>query len=92
MAPDTEAETQPLFQPRVIRFLKDRPKLVGGGLREDFWEEVENNVAERRKPDTAAERLVQNIMERVAESSAPVARKRIRDRFVNANEGLLENL
>lgn len=92
MAPDAEAETEPLVQPRFIRFLKNRRKLVGGGIREEFWEEVEKNVVERRKPDTAAERMVQNMMERVAESTAPVARNRIRERFTRANEGILENL
>lgn len=92
MAPDPQAEEEPILQPRLIRFLKNRRKLVGGGIREEFWEEVERNVIERRRPDTAAERAVQNLMDWAAESTAPVARRRMRERLSQANESIFRNL
>lgn len=85
-------EEQPIVQPRLIRFLKNRRKLLGGGIRDEFWEEIERNVTERRKPDTAAERAVGNVVDRVQEASFPVAKRRVKDGLSRANEGALNRL
>ena len=83
---------QPVVKPRLIRFLKNRRKFIGGDVRNELWEEVDRRVTERRKPDTAAERVVQNAIQEVSEASFPVAKGRIRDRLANANENTLSRL
>lgn len=83
---------QPVVKPRLIRFLKNREKFVGGDLRNEFWNEVDRRVTDRRKPDTAAERVLENLIQEVNEATFPVARRRMRDRLVNANEGTLNRL
>lgn len=83
---------QPVVKPRLIRFLKNRRKFIGGDLRNELWEEVDRRVTDRRKPDTAAERVVQNLLEEVNDATFPVARRRIRDRLANANENTLNRL
>lgn len=85
-------EDQPVVKPRLIRLLKNRRKFVGGGLRDEFWDEVDRRVTERRKPDTAAEKVLENVLREVNEATFPVARKRMRDRLASANEGALSRL
>lgn len=89
---DTAGEDQPVIEPRVIRFLKDRRKLIGGDIRNEFWEELDNRVTERRKPDTAAERTLENLIREIEDASFPVARRRMRDRLARANENRLNRL
>lgn len=92
MAEPESPATEPLVQPKLARFLKERRKLIGGDIREELWEQVENNIVERRRPDTAAERAVQKAFEEAAESVGPVARNRMMRRMERANEGFLKNL
>lgn len=90
--PDESSELQPLMQPRLVRFLKNRPKLVDRGVREEFLEEVEERMMERRKPDTVAERTVRRMFNEVADAAAPPTRRRVRERLSRANETVLENM
>lgn len=90
--PGISGEEEPFLQPRLVRFLKNRTKLVGGSFRNDFWEEVERNVTERRKPDTAAERFLDRIGDEMRSAGFPVMKDRVRNRMARANEGALRRL
>lgn len=90
--PSGSPRDEPLVQPRLIRFLKERPRLIDRGAREEFWATVEENVVDRRKPDKAAERAVQKFFEEMGQNAGPVARNRVRDRLEDANESVLNRL
>lgn len=90
--PEEQASQEPLMQPRLVRFLKNRRKLVGGKLREEILEEVERNMEQRRMPDTAAEKIVQNAMRRTEEVTGSVARKKAKSGINKINETVLEGL
>lgn len=85
-------EEEPILQPRLVRLLKNRPKLIGGSVREDILEEIEKNITERRKPDRASERVVGRILDEAREASMPVMKGRVKDRMNKANEGVLNRL
>lgn len=91
-AGDGDSSAEPLLEPRLIRFLKDRPRLIDRGVREEILEELEKNVAERRTPDTMAEKAVQSAFDRAGETVAPVTKNRVKDKLEKANEGPLEKL
>lgn len=74
-----EGELRPVFQPIVIRALKNRERLIDAGLREEVLNEMEDVVAQRRTADTLASRLSHTAMESMKQSAEPV----IRDRLVN---------
>lgn len=90
--PNEMARDQPLVKPRLIRFLKNRRKLIGGQLRTELWSEVDKNVTQRRKPDTMAEKTVQRLLEEIQEASFPVMRERVRNRMERSNERALRRL
>lgn len=83
---------EPLVQPRIIRLLKDRPKLVMGDRREQFLEQLENSVAQRRVPDVVADRAAGQGFDRAKEAAQPVVRETMRDSMERLNERLLKNL
>jgi len=89
---DSSGEVDPLLQPRVIRLLRRRPKLFAEDARNEFWEEIENNVIERRKPDTVAERTVDRILNQAREATSPVMKGRARERVRKVNETTLSRL
>lgn len=89
---DEGAELEPLVQPRLIRFLKDRPRLVDKGVRRELLEQLENQAIQRRRPDTAAEKAVQSFFNRFNEAGGQVARERAKKRMRKANEGPLKGL
>lgn len=90
--PGISGEEQPVVQPRVIRLLRKRPKLVAENMRNDILEQVEQNITERRRPDTAAERVVQRVLDEARHAGEQVFSGRVRDRMVEANEGALRRL
>lgn len=92
MAADEPSSSQPLITPRVPALLKDRPKLLGGGFREEFWEQVERNMAERRTPEKVAEKGVEKTLEEASQAAAPAARDRVANMADRANRRLLKNL
>lgn len=86
------SDVDPLLQPKIIERLRDRPKLVDAGLREEFWDELANTARERRKPDRIAEEGVRKAFNRSAEAAAPPVRNRVRGKLEKANESVLNNL
>jgi len=90
--PDEQASQEPLIQPILVRFLKNRRKLVGGNLREEILQEMERNMEHRRMPDTAAEKIVQGAIQRTEDVTGNVARKRAKSGIEKLNETFLEGL
>lgn len=90
--PDEQAAQEPLVQPRLVRFLKNRRKLIKGDVREEFLEELEKNIERRRMPDTAAERMVESLLNRSRETVAPVASDRAKKRASEINEKILKGI
>lgn len=89
---DSRGEKEPILQPRLVRFLKDRPRLVDKGLRREFLEELEREMVERRKPDTVAERMARSTMDRFNQATGKVARKKASAVVNKANDGPLQGL
>lgn len=89
---DGNAELEPIIRPRLVRFLKDRERLVDFGMREEFFDELERQLSHRRRPDVVAESATDTTLERMREATKPVARQRVKDRMEKANSGLLKNL
>jgi hypothetical protein len=83
--PEDRELQDPLFEPRVIRFLKDRPRLVDKGVRKRLLEELENQVRERRKPDTVAEKAVRSVVRSVEQVGENVGRRRAKERLRQVN-------
>lgn len=86
--PDESPADQPVLQPRLVRFLRKRPKLVEFEMREEFLEHLEQNIRERRKPGTVAQRLSRTV----EDASEPVIRDTLRRRLEKANDSLLRRL
>jgi len=91
-SPDEQEETNPLVQPRVIRTLKDRPRLIDLGFRQEVLEQMESAMARRRSPDVIAERATQEVKQTAEEATEPVVRDRLRSRVEKANNGILNKL
>lgn len=89
---DDETPAQPLLEPRLVRFLKNRPRLVNRGFREEFLEHLEQNVRLRRTPDAMAERSVQEFIKRFEEAGGSVAKNRTKQALDKANKGPLNKL
>ena len=89
---DGDGPEQPLFEPRLVEFLRDRPRLVDRGLREEFLQQLAHNMRERRKPDTMAEEVAQSAMRRFEEAGGGVVKERTRKALDKANQGPLERL
>lgn len=87
-----KAREEPVLQPRAVRLLKKRPRLLNDDFRQEFWDSVEDRVVERRKPDTVAEKAVERAFNDIADSAATPVRDRVMRRLENANEGVLKNL
>lgn len=89
---DGEEELEPLLQPRVIRMLKNRNKIISLGLREEILDEMEDTIARRRTTDTIAHRVSTTMADVLRDSSEPIVRDRMRNRLSEMNSGALERL
>lgn len=87
-----QAAEEPILRPRLVRFLKERDRLVDFGFREEFLNELESQVAQRRAPTQLAEKATDAATERARDSAKPVVRDRVRRKMEEANSGVLENL
>lgn len=82
----------PIIHPRVIKRLKERPRLINDGLREQFLQEMENVVTEKRKPQNVAESAVLRGFERFQEAGGGVAKKAVQTSLERGNESIFEQL
>lgn len=85
-------ELDPLVQPRAIRLLKNRPRLVDKGIRREMLEELEKSVSERRRADTVAARISHGLVESARQPAETVAKNRLSDSLNKANKGSLNRL
>lgn len=85
-------ELTPLVQPKAVRALKERPRLVDMGVREEMLEQLEMQIAERRSADTVAARLSHAIADSAKQSAEPVVRDRVSKRLKGANDTVLNEL
>ena len=93
MPPDgSQPENEPVVRPHIVRALRERPKLLGGRLRNEFLGNVEDVLAERRKPDAVASRAARQATEPAREAGERVIRREARDKLTSANEGPLRLL
>lgn len=83
-----DANDAPIIQPRIIRKLKNRRRLVDMGFREEFLEELDEVVCEFRRPENVAERGVGTVGERTRRASARVVRRVLE----TGNETVFRNL
>lgn len=83
---------KPLAEPRLVQFLKNRPRLIDRGLRREFLQQLEMNIRERRKPDTMAEKTVKRMFEELEQAGGGVAKERTKRFMERANDGPLERL
>lgn len=91
-SPDESASKEPLLQPRVVRLLKERPRLVDFGLRKEMLEELDNIATERRKPVNVAQRATDNALNRARDAAKRPMQRRVEKRVDEINESILEGL
>lgn len=83
-----ETANEPLLQPRAVRLLRMRPKLFDIRGRERFLEELEKDMADRRRPHNISKNITRTA-QRAAEGPVVEALKGSLER---ANEQLFEGL
>ena len=76
MAPDSGADDDPpLIEPWVFKMLKQRPRLVDRGYREQACDSMCEAIRDRRKPGALADRLSKGVASSVQETGAKVTRE-----------------
>lgn len=58
------------------------------GFREEFWDEMETVIEQRRSPDEVSDKAVRSAFERVSSASTRV----VREGLNQANNSFLKNL
>lgn len=91
-SPDENSEAQPIMQPRLIRTLKNRNRIIDFGWREEVLDQAEDVIEQRRHPDTVAERMVQHVKQTAEGAGEPVIRNRMKNRVNQVNDTVLDNL
>lgn len=84
--PEDYSEVDPVLQPHLVRFLRERPKLIDVEMREKVLKGVEENIKDRRRPGYMAER----IAEAAADIGKPVLTDATRERLEKANGKVLK--
>lgn len=90
--PDALEGETPIVRARVIRQLKDRPRLVDEGFREQLLENMVDNVEQRRTPSIIADRMSKETARSVADITEPVVRDAAAERFDQLNKTVFKNL
>lgn len=76
---DGDGELKPLVEPRVIRMLKERPRLVDKGFRKEILEELESAIVERRTTDTVSSRIAHELVDMTRDPATQVTKNRVQD-------------
>jgi hypothetical protein len=92
MATGGDSIEDPLIEPKVIKRLKDRSRVVDFGMREEFLNELEFVTRERRKPDHIAEEAVKRGFQRAEEAGAGVAKERTKSLLKRGNKTVFDKL
>jgi hypothetical protein len=89
---DEELLDDPLIEPRLIRRLRDRPRAVDFGFRDELLAQLDEVICDRRRPDNVAEQGVLMAFDRIQEAGGKVAKRRASNFLQNRNTDVLENL
>lgn len=87
-----DGEKEPLMQPRVVKALKNRPRLVDFGVRKQMLEGLEESIAERRHPDRVSERASSTAAETAKQAAEPAARDVLGSVLDRANNTIFNRL
>lgn len=88
----TEPDDDPIWRPWIVKALRRRPKLVEIETREQFLENLEENMCERRRPDNIADRLSILGLRSAEGAAEPVVKTTMSQRFQKANRKRLRRL
>jgi len=75
----------PLIEPKGCKKLKERNRIINLGIREKFWEHMEKNIVERRRPDNIADRVAEKAIRSTEQPLRNAARERARERFIDVD-------
>lgn len=88
MATGGDSGEDPLLEPRVIKKLKERNRVVSFGVREQFLEQLEAVQREKRKPGNVAEEAVKRGFQRAEEAGAGVAKETTKKMLQRGNNSV----
>lgn len=74
-------EDNPVVEPKVIRKLKNRDRLVDFGVRQEILEELDKILSDRRKPDRISDDIADVLTRRMRDATKPVARNRVKEQL-----------
>lgn len=89
---DSGMRDNPLVQPRMVRLLKERPRLINFGIREEVLDQLDGQICKRRSPQHLAERVSDVAIRDTSDAVKPVMRNRIEQKIENMNDEALNNL
>lgn len=89
---DDTAELEPLLQPRLIRFMRDRPRLIDRGIRKEALDDLETIVAERRTTDSVANTVGRQVSSTLQDVTGRLARTETKKQLDKANQKQLKRL
>ena len=87
-----DPRNEPLVEPRVIKRLKDRPRIVDWGVRKQFLEQLEKVAIERRKPGNVARGAVRTGFDRFQEAGEDVAKETTEEVLEKGNNSIFKRL
>lgn len=82
----------PLIRPRLVRLLKERPRLINLGFREEVLDEIDHKMCQRRSPQHVAEKVSDILINETGDSVRPALRKRAEQRISKMNNSVIDNL
>lgn len=89
---DSGMSDEPLIHPRLVRKLKERPRLIDFGLRKEVLEQLDQELCRRRSPQEVANRLSDRVTDEVTNTTKPVMRKRATKKMDELNRTRLRDL
>lgn len=89
---DSGMGEDPLIQPRLVRMLKDRPRLIDFGVRQEILDELDVRICRRRSPDEVANRLSEQVSNEVQNATRPVMKNRVKNQVDKLNKNQLRRL
>lgn len=87
-----EHKDDPVLRPWVVKALRRRPKLLDLETRDRFLAQIEQNMAERRRPAEISARLSRMGFESAAQAMEPAVQEAARSKMEDANRSILRRL
>lgn len=89
---NNEMRDNPLIQPKLVRMLKQRSRLIDLGIREEVLDQLDNRMCQRRSPRHIAERLSDTVVNEASDATRPVMRDRVEKKVDEINNKMLSDL